>query len=373
MLKKTDKLLFVCSYSAPYGGNFIPSLLALEAKLGAYGIKCVYAFPKEAEGRSWSAQLKAAGKEIVYIDFHLSRMGFVKELEAITAEKQISIIYAHFASILPLEIFAYLHKNIRVFIHIHSDFTAGRTSYKQTAQHFLLYKLFSSRVHFFSVSPAFVDYNPKRISFVPNGLAKDRLSCEHKGGASIRKQYQVTDDEILCEIFGWSQIVKGVDIAVNAVKLLNERDKLPIKLAIVGGTTTPIEDMKKWISEHTECTGNEPYLLYFEPSEDVFSYHEAADILLSASRSEGFSYSILEMLSLGKRCVISNILGTEWAQKYETAFVFETENVSSCAEAVCKAVDSGTKSSVEVANAIQDEYSITCWTDAIVAKMNQAQ
>lgn len=373
MLKETEKLLFVCSYSAPYGGNFIPSLLALEAKLATRGVRCVYAFPEEAENRSWIAELKSKGKEIVYIDFHLSRMRFVKKLEIIVKEKQVNILYAHFASILPLEIFANLHKEIRVFIHIHSDFSAGQRSWKQKIQQFLLYKLFASHVQFFSVSSAFVDYNPKKIFHVPNGLAKDRLTCEHKGGISVREQHHVADNEILCEIFGWSQFIKGVDIAVNAVKLLNDRDMLPVKLAIVGGTTEPIENMKKWIAEHTECSGNEPYLLYFEPSEDVFSYHEAADILLSASRSEGFSYSILEMLSIGKRCTISNIMGTEWSQQYETTFAFTTEDVGECAEAIRKALTYGSQTNAAVADKIQNEYSIERWTDNIVEKIRCGQ
>jgi glycosyltransferase involved in cell wall biosynthesis len=371
MLKDNDKLLFLCSYAAPYGGNFIPSLLALDVELGRHGIKCAYAFPTEAEGRPWIAQLKAAGKDVLCIDFHLAKLKFVKELEAITTAKQISIIYAHFTSVLPLEIFANLHREIRVFIHIHSDFSAGKKSLKQTVHQFLLYRVLSRHVYFFSVSPAFVEYNTKRVSLIPNGLAKNRLACEHEGGASIRKRYQVADGEILCEIFGWSQVVKGVDIAVNAIKLLNERNNVPVKLAIVCGATAPVEHMKKWIAEHTECSGNEPYLLYFEPCEDVFSYHEAADILLSASRSEGFPYSILEMLSLGKRCVISNISGTEWAKKYETTFSFATEDVDSCVAAILQAIEYGCQKNMRVAQQVNSEYSIERWVEEIAEKLKQ--
>ncbi len=372
MLKKGKKLLFLCSFSAPYGGNFIPSLMSLEERLNACGVDCIYAFPKEAKVRNWFSLLEQEEKQLLTLDFQLSRKLFIKSLEEIVQKNQICYVYTHFCSVLPIEIFAALHRDVHVFTHIHSDFSEGKKSVKQSFKNFLLYKAFSGRVTFFSVSPTFVNYNPPKISFVPNGLAKNRLECMHTGGQAIREQYSVTADETLCEIYGWSPAVKGVDVAANAVKNLNEKIGSPVKLAIVCGDNMTPDKMRRWISENTECSGEENYFIYWKPREDVFSYHEAADILLSASRSEGFSYAILEMLSLGKQCVVSDIPGVAWSKKYETVTSFQSENYQDCSAALRRAIHNGKEAGKDVSAAVQDDYSIDKWTEAIVEKMNQA-
>lgn len=80
MLEKGKKLLFICEYKSLYGGNFIPSLMALEKQMSTYGISCVYAFPKEAEQREWISFLKSEGKDIIFFDFKLPASSFISEL-----------------------------------------------------------------------------------------------------------------------------------------------------------------------------------------------------------------------------------------------------------------------------------------------------
>ena len=370
MLEKGKKLLFICEYKSLYGGNFIPSLIALEEELSKYGISCVYAFPKEAERREWVLFLKSEGKSITFFDFKLSAVNFISELEKLVKEKQISYVYSHFAPIVKIELFAKKHIEIKVFIHIHSDFSAGKSSFKNNIKTFLMYKLFASEVVFFSVSKAFVYYNPKKINYVPNGIATKRIGCKHMGGRAIRKKYCIEDGDILCEIFGWAPIVKGVDVAVNAVKYLNENLDRSIKLAIVCGREMTIERMKEWVNKNTDCSGDEEYLIYWEPQEDVFSYHEAADILLSASRSEGFPYSILEMLSIGKRCVVSDIPGVAWTRKYKNVFSFATENVQECGRSLCEAINYEDTINKDTIKAINEDYSIKNWTNRIIDGIN---
>lgn len=371
MLDKNKKLLFLCGYKSLYGGNFIPSLMALEDKLKTYGVNCMYAFPQEAQSRPWISFLKSEGKQLTFFDFDLPNREFIDELTRVVKEHQINYIHSHFAPILKVELFAKKHKDIHVFVHIHSDFSAGKFSVKKKMKNFLLYKFFSGNVTFFGVSKAFVNYNPQKINYVANCLAKRRVLSSHVGGKAIREEYNITEKEILCEIFGWSPIVKGLDIAINAVKILNEERGLVVKLAIICGREMTVTRMKKWIANNTKCSGEENYLIYWEPMEDVFSYHEAADILLSTSRSEGFSYSILEMLSLGKRCVVSDIPGIRWAEEYETVFAFSSESTEGCVEAICNALKSKKECNMKVAEAIQKNYSIDIWTNTIAEKMNQ--
>lgn len=364
--KAKYKVLFLCAYKSLYGGNFVPSLMALESGLKGK-MECVYAFPMDAKDRAWIKYLQDAGKKIIFFDFDVGRIEFISQLNQVVKDNNITHVHSHFAPILKVELYSLIHKKVKVFIHIHSDFSAGNSSLKLRAKLSLMYKIFSVKVKFFSVSKAFVAYNPKRISWVPNALANQRIECERVGGEAIRQQHGIAENDVFCEIFGWSPVVKGVDIAMNAVKILNEQKEIPLKLGIVCGREMTADKMRVWIKANTACNGDEAYLKYLLPREDVFSYHEAADLLLSASRSEGFPYSILEMLSLGKRCVVSDILGVKWAKKYETTYCFKSESVKECVAAIQKALDENKKFDKSVANAVRQDYSMDTWVDTIIS------
>ena len=89
MLEKNKKLLFLCGYKSLYGGNFIPSLMALEDKLKTYGVNCMYAFPQEAQSRPWISFLKSEGKQLTFFDFDLPNREFIDELTRVVKEHQI--------------------------------------------------------------------------------------------------------------------------------------------------------------------------------------------------------------------------------------------------------------------------------------------
>lgn len=363
-------VLFLCSYQSLYGGNFVPSLLAIEQAVNRQGGKCIYAFPTGAATCSWFIQLQQMGKTVCTFDFKVSRRKQLEQLSALVRQYRPTVIHSHFAPVVPLELFAFLHKDIRVIIHIHSDWSLGKQNLKTKLKNWLIYKVLSGRVRFISVSKAFVNFNPKRINWLHNALAVKRMPCTHISGEEIRKQYGISREEILCELFGWSPQVKGVDVAVEALKQLNEQGK-NYKLAIICGREITTEKMPAWIKAHTSCNGTEKFLFYLPPIEDVFAYHEAADILLSASRSEGFPYSILEMLSLGRPCVISDIPGVRWAKKYPQTFVFTSENIVDCKQAIKQAVcEKNNETSKETVQQIRADYDIDSWSNKIIREYN---
>lgn len=365
---RTEKVMFLCDYQAPYGGNFVPSLMALEGALAKRNVQVVYVFPEPARQRYWFQQLEKSGKTMEVFQKEQNKSGLIKDIRKLTSQYGITVLHTHFMSMSIVAALSFRCPKIKVIEHIHSDFSAGRQNWKLKLQRRLFYQMLARNVEFISVSKAFEKYNPKKITWVPNGLAVERIPSERMDAEQVRKNCGVADDELLAEIFAWSPVVKGLDIAVNAVKLINETEHCVLKLAIVCGRQMVPEKMRRWVADHTDCTGEEPFLIYLSPTEDVFSYHQAADMLISASRSEGFSYAILEMLSLGKRCVISDISGCSWAKKYAAASVFESENQEACAEAIRQAVAEMPKQNIAVADSVKEEYSIDKWTDAIIAQ-----
>lgn len=360
-------VMFLCDYNSYYGGNFIPSLMALEEKLKIMRYNCVYVLPKLVQDRFWVKQLQKYNHIIEFLDFAESRKNMILNVDYLVKKYKVSILHIHFGQTLNMEMYSLINKKVKVFIHLHSDFSAGKMFLKEKLVNYILYYLCSKKVQFLSVSKALKYKNNKRTTWIPNGLAIKRIPCKHRSGKEIRNEYHVKDNDIFCEIFGWSPDIKGVDVAVKAIKILNEKCGISVKLGIVCGREMTCKKMMDYVGKYIGSAGDESYFIYLKPIEDVFAYHEAADILISASRSEGFSYAILEMLSIGKKCVISDIPGVAWAKDYPVSFMFESENINDCVEAIRAAIRYESKdNAMLVKNDIKEKYSIDKWVAAVI-------
>lgn len=363
------KIMFLCGYQSLYSGNFIASLMELENELNRQGSNCIYVFPKDAANRPWYKELGNRGKILMTIDFTKSKLEMAKRVASIVKEYDVDILHTHLCDVIAIELFSLLYKNkrVNVVIHIHSDFSCGKESIKIIVKDFIKYRLLACKCKFISVSSYIVRKNKKKIVFVPNALATNRLFANDGTREEIRKAFSIKDEQILCMVYGWEPKVKGVDIAVKAICECNKNNKDKYVLGIVCGREVTKNKMKEFISKNTSLSGDEKYLIYFEPREDVFSYHRATDLLLSTSRSEGFSYTILEMLSLGKKCVISDIPGVLWSHKYENSTVFfESENGKDCAQKILEVGDNKNLIDEETANQIKEDYKISIWADRII-------
>ena len=76
-------VLLLCEYQAIYGGNFVPSLVALEEALRKYGYGVVYVFPNGALERPWLQQLKGQGRTVETISFKVDNMAFVRSVSTL--------------------------------------------------------------------------------------------------------------------------------------------------------------------------------------------------------------------------------------------------------------------------------------------------
>jgi len=364
-MKRNKTVMFFSDYSSEYSGNFVSSLLALTSRLEALGAECIFVFPTECKKRAWTSKLIEDGKQVVYFDFRQGRLKKITELDKLLNAYKVDVIHAHFSFVLGLELLSFIRPNRKFIIHVHSDFSGGKESVKEQIRNKLLYGILASRATLVFVSPKYVKYNSKRAVLLLNALATKRLPCAHKSGEELRNEIGCAPSTTLVELFGWSPHVKGVDIAVESIcKLVEEGHN--IKLLLVCGRKVKPNNMADFIRNNTSCSGDEGFICYVEPVEDVFRYHEAADICLSASRSETFSYALLEMLSLGKRCVSSNIPGVQWAFKYAMTTPFSTENVDACACAIKKAMTDLPQQSQEVAQQVRSDYNIDHWVDQLI-------
>ena len=99
---------------------------------------------------------------------------------------------------------------------------------------------------------------------------------------------------------------KGIDTAIKALQMLNDNR---ISLHILGVGTE--EDRNKWF-RYAEKRNVKNQLVFDPPVsgvEKVLKWDEEIDIMILPSRSEGLPRSIVEAISVGCPCIISDVCG----------------------------------------------------------------
>lgn len=363
-------VLITADYRPPSSGNFIASLLELAERMRDMGNGVCFLFPDNGKGGySWSKWLESSGFSVQLMDMSSGEDEKVAVLEQIVSEKEIDLIHSHFGFChrILLTRRKDLH-NVKVLFHDHMDFSPEGNLLKQKLWTLIwsgLYRL--NGVGVVSVMErkhkSYLLTSRKRNWYVPNGLSLRRNVPRELTRQERRAQLGIGEDQKLCLFLGWDMYRKGVDIAVKAVEDLRQRDSR-VQLGLVGFSDSPSEKCLQWIRERT---GIEPvcdWIHFFSSTEDMFSYHRSADVYLSASRKEAFSYGILEAISQNRPVVVSDIEGTAWAEEYSKCLNYPVEDAHSCAEAI----ESALLRTEELSNKeiLLERYGIDLWCKRIM-------
>ncbi len=254
---------------------------------------------------------------------------------------------------------------VKILIHDHMDFAAGTNLIKQKIL------CAAQSVFYRKNNVAIVSVNPQKNSayifskhyYVPNGLSLIRNITHSQTRDEVRTALKINPDEKLCLFLGWDVHRKGLDIAVKAISEIRKTN-LDVILGIVGLGDPPSTERLRYIQDSTGISPNSSWIKYLPSREDMFAYHRSADVYLSASRSEAFSYGILEAISQNTPVAVSDIKGTSWCHSYSKSVVYSTEDYKACANAICHALTLGYEKSN--ADEIVQNYSIKKWCQQIV-------
>lgn len=295
-------VLLICGYAAPYKGNFIPSLEYLEDtyKDG----KMVYMFPENAKNVVWMADFSE--NHCVYF----MSMGFfgkkvnwkiLKELKNILQIEDIKIIHTHFL-VYNYSLFVAKHtfaRNIRMIAHIHNQFAIPSTK-SAPIKKFVMENTYDTIIGVSKSVAEGLNRQIKlyRLNYIDNAICFSRLDTYEK--ISLRDN----ENQKVVLMAGWPALVKGVDIAAQAILELRN-DGCDIKLCIM--QSGDFEQTQHCV---TEAIGSYPdWVEILPPREDVATYYNAADIFLSASRTEAFSYCLVEAAYCTPMLITSDIPG----------------------------------------------------------------
>ena len=361
----THSVLFLCDYKSLYAGNFIASLTHLGDALEAFGSRAVYVFPEAAKERDWLTYL-SEHRTVELIPGGSSVLPFVRSL---MKKFGTDILHAHFGYMQEARLLALLDPKLRVVLHRHSDFSAGRKPGPAARLRNGLIRLedglIGKRMVNINVGPG-MKTGPRTVC-IPNALVTERFEKECPSRDAVRSSLSLSGTDTMVLLFGWTPYVKGVDVACEAVRKVVESGHADWKLGIICGREMTTDKMPDWINGHTGLSGNEDWILCLPPTERIGDYLAASDLMLSASRSETFSYSVLEALWFGKRCVISDIPGTEWAGSYPSVSVFRSGDPGSCSEALLSSSVSADPDRDALKRRISADYALEDWTKRVLS------
>jgi glycosyltransferase involved in cell wall biosynthesis len=348
----SGKVLMIASYCGPYGGNFVASLIEYDKEMRLAGYKTSYVFPDVVKNFEWTSAVEVIADNIYYISYNPYSLNNILELRRIVKAEQPSLIYSRMGG---WDLTARLAApSIPMIWHL--EYALGVNSKVDRIKYWCKYRLLAGRkVYHIAVSQASAnDVNfltpTNRCVSIPNAINFDRL--REKNENKIHVPCNVL-------IFAYDPITKGLDLVLDAFEQLN-REKIDYRL-LVSAQVRTFDYLNNRFVEIPE------WVQVLKPTDDISAIYEQADIMLSASRHEGFSYCLAEAIYSGLPVVYSDIQGTSWADEFKMTFKFKSEDVADLVKKLetCRNSEIMTEDVDWNVEKMINEYSMQTWSGRI--------
>lgn len=176
-----------------------------------------------------------------------------------------------------------------------------------------------------AVQRYFVNKYNRKTTFIPNGVNRPKLVDAYE----ITKRWDLKKDSYIL-FLGRIVPEKGIHYLINAYKKV----KTEKKLVIAGGSS----DSDKYMKELFELGGDNIIFTGFQQGRILEELYSNAYIYCLPSDLEGMPLSLLEAMSFGNCCLVSNI--PECIEVIEDkAIVFEKGNVEHLSQKLVELLD----------------------------------
>ena len=296
---KQLSVLELMNFAAPYPGNFIRSLSALEKEISARGGSVAFVMPERAAGLDWVEAQIRSGKNIFFLPDE--RFAAVKTLALLMKSRGINIVHSHFIDAgmyIPLRLARLRYRGAAHIFHAHSTprFRIGG------AADGIRKKLVGAQ-QYLCVSPdvaARYTRGGRNCRVVPNAVDFSRLE-EKPARERERASIGIPAGKKAVMMFGYNFEIKGIDYVLEALETFDTRREYVLLICAAGHAAQAREEVAKLL-------GTVPDWVKILPArEDIGAYYAAADLFVSASRTEGMSYAVIEAAFFGLPLVLSDI------------------------------------------------------------------
>lgn len=358
-MKNNQNMLIITDYAAPYEGNFIESIKSLRKKYIENGNELIFLFPRRAEKIEWVKELINKDNFKIYFFKDDTVLDVMKMSKDIIKEHDIKILYTHFCrhkTQLAVKLVRMGKKNIKLVSHFHNHCKVNGNLLKRNFMK-LAYKLYEGDLNIGcseSVCES-MPYKKEKVTYVENGICFDRLDNSENNEEILPK------DKYTVLMFGFDYYRKGVDLAIKAIKELNNPD-IVLAVSLASNKEKIIDNIKKEFGEVPS------FVTFLDPINNVADYYNKADVFLSAAREEGFCYSIVEAAYCKTRILSSNIPGVP--KDIPGEYLFESNNYMDLKDKINEIYNDNSLDKYDEAyEYVKEKYSIEKWTDGIIKKI----
>lgn len=363
-------ILHLTDYGAPYAGNFIASLTALESLLDSNEAKTVYVLPPRASDRVWAQEMAQTH------DVRFLRKGgffsYLRQVRGLLKETNADVLHEHFIHFSEKLAAWFASKTcghrVKTVLHLHNHIELPKSPLLRLP-HMLYFRSVSRFVCCSESVAAHIiadGVTKERVRVAQNAIAFERLDCFD---SSVRASLHLPQQAKLALMFGYNYSVKGVDLAVNAVRLLREREGLPVTLAVA--LSSNLEQVRLRICAELGVSDVPDWILLLPPREDVSSYYRMADVFLSPSRQEGFCYALVEAAYCRTPVLASAIDAQKDLALPKSAF-FPPEDVEALASALLRVLSeehtaSRAQELEQAGERVRQTYALSRWAERVLA------
>ena len=351
-------------------GSFIDALVFLALHCRArMGKETFCVFPEHARGNAWIKRFEEQG--IVH-GFVPKGRSTVLSLRMLLQRYQPLIIHSHFFTddIAAVVLKLLLAPQSKVIWHLHSP---GELSLRQRWKDVFKVRLLARLVvdRFIAAGEgAYANavvrgFSRKKLVLIPNGIDVGRFRPDPATRHRIRESLGVTQDQLVYLLLGWDPYTKGVDLFVKAAHETAHALERPSLFLVIGEART-----REFVGKLPESARLGSALRIVDPVTDFASFLSAVDVVVSASRREGFGYAVAEGMAAGKLILLSDIPG---ARKTfggsRGVWLFGVEDwmtQAACMKTVGE-LSFRERETLGAANSgyVTDRYSLTQWADTI--------
>lgn len=291
------RVLHVCDFAAPYPGAFIRQLRMLDEQLQSIGAgRCAFAFPQAAEGSPWLDALREDGFAVHLLPAGSprTRRHVAEAIAGVVERVRPDIVHSHFGTydLSLARAVRRLRRGGSPVVQVWHYRTAleepvHARSPVRRAKDFMKYRLGTRGVsRVFAVTEAMAQEVAARgagakAQAVVAGCDTDTFRPDPQARDVVRRRLGIGEEEVLVLHLGWHWHRKGGDLLASAARELAAAGVEGVHFASIGAPADEVEEPVRSLP----------------PTDAVQELHQASDIFVSASRSEGFGNGLVEALA----------------------------------------------------------------------------
>ncbi|HEY4096317.1 MAG TPA: glycosyltransferase family 4 protein [Baekduia sp.] len=357
----------VTMWNSPYQGNFLASQLALAQALERHrGLGTHLVLAPGGEDQPWIADLDAAG--VGWSVLPAGARAGRAHLETVLAEQHGTLVHTHFTTADLTGAAAAATAGVPCIWHMHTGFLGYPP--RQRLKDLWKIRVVGARkvARAIAVGPWLAELARRRgmpadrVVTVPNAIVLERFD-DLPTREQAREHFGLAADATVALGLCWWPSVKGADVLLGALDA-SAAQGVPITALLVGE-----EELREAIAERYPA-GPPEWLVVSPFVPDPAWLYAAADVFVSASRHEGFPYSLGEAMACGLPAIMSDIVGTRFYGGAEGVTSFPTEDSAALAAELTALVarPAGERAELGARNAawVREHLAIEQWCASVL-------